>query len=185
MISFIVSLILLGGFYDWNVSITGICILIEILVLYCKKKPIYKKKKNYFMWIPAITFLWMIAGTFWSLDYAENLLGILRGGVILFWVYLCFQMEESEKQKIFAIIPYLGAIMVGVGIVSLVNENLAVHFWQARRFGGFFQYANTCALFLMIGLIFQIEQLLREKKLNSQKEQIQKKKAVHVIELIL
>ena len=46
MISFIVSLILFGGFYDWNVSMTGICILVEILILYGKKAPIYKKKKN-------------------------------------------------------------------------------------------------------------------------------------------
>lgn len=169
MISFIMSLVLLGGFYDWSVSITGICILIEILVLYCRKKPIYKKKKDYFMWIPAIVFLWMIAVTFWSLDYSENLLGILRGGVILFWMYLCFQMEENEKQKIFTIIPYLGAIMVGIGIVSLLNENLAANFWQARRFGGFFQYANTCALFLMIGIILQGKKIGQEKTLNCRK----------------
>ena len=165
MISFVVSLILLGGFYEWNATIIGMSILVEILFFYQKKKPIYQREKNIFFWIPGIIFVWMIGVSFWALDRSEHMLGILRGVILLFWLYRCFLMEEEEKKKIFKIIPYIGAIMVGVGGISLAQESLAAYFWQARRFGGFFQYPNTCALFLMIGLVLQIDKLVEK---NSQ-----------------
>ena len=150
MISFVMSLVLLGGFYDWNVTMTGICILIEILLFYQKKKPIYQRKKNYIMWLPMVLLVWMVIVSFWALDTSENILGILRGIVLLLWMYLCFQMEEKEKERIFHLIPVSGALMVCMGIFSLAEEHLKAYFWQARRFGGCFQYPNTCALFLAI-----------------------------------
>ena len=166
MISFVMSLILFGGFYEWNVTVIGICILLEILFFYQKKKPVYHRKRNFVMWIPGILFVWMLVVSFWALDTSEHILGIVRGIVLLVWIYRCFLMEEEEKQKIYSMIPYLGAMMTGVGIISLVEEYIASYFWQARRFGGCFQYPNTCALFLMIGLILQIEKLLQWKKIG-------------------
>lgn len=163
MISFILSLILFGGFYEWNVTLTGICILVEILVFYGKKKPVYKRKKNYVLWIPGIVFLWLLILSFMALDKSEHFLGIMRAAVLLFWLYRCFLMEEKEKERIFTMIPYLGAAMVGLGMLSLAEKHMAAFFWQARRFGGFFQYPNTCALFLMIGLVLQVEKLVQKK----------------------
>lgn len=166
MISFVIGLLLFGGFYDVSVSATAVCVVAEILLHYYKKKPVYQKNKNYILWIPAVIVSWSVIVSFWALDPAENMLGIMRGIVVLLWMYRCFLMEEQEKQKIFTAIPYMGAAMVIVGLISLVNEESAAWFWQARRFGGFFQYANTCALFLMIGIVLLVQQFLEETHNN-------------------
>ena len=166
MLSYIIGFLLLGGIYDFSVSATAICVVAEILVHYHKKKPVWQKKRNYILWIPIAMVAWSAMVSFWALDMSENMLGILRGVVLLLWMYRCFLLEEAEKQKILQAIPYLGATMVLVGIVSLVNVNLAAKFWQARRLGGFFQYSNTCALFLMLGIVILVQQILQKQNSN-------------------
>lgn len=166
MFSFIIGLLLFGGFYDFSVSATAVCVVAEILFHYYKKKPVYQKKKNYILWIPAVLTGWIAVVSLWALDASENMLGIMRGVVVLLWMYRCFLMDEEEKQNIFTAIPYMGAGMVLIGMVSLVNDDLAAKFWQASRLGGFFQYANTSALFLVIGVILLTRQLTGENDLN-------------------
>ena len=39
MISYIIGLLLFGGFYDFSVSATAVCVVAEILFHYYKKKP--------------------------------------------------------------------------------------------------------------------------------------------------
>lgn len=46
----------------------------------------------------------------------------------------------------------MGICIILIGAFSLVSEKIKMYFWTADRFGGIFQYANTCALFLLIGL---------------------------------
>ena len=158
MISYIMGLLLFGGFYDFSVLATAVCVVAEIIVHYYKKKPVYQKKKNYILWIPTFMVIWSMVVSYWALDVSENILGIMRGVTMLLWMYRCFLMSEEEKKKCFVITPYLGAAMVVVGMVSLINEQSASFFWQARRFGGFFQYSNTCALFLLLGIVILVQQ---------------------------
>ena len=169
MISFIMGLLLFGGFYDFSVSATAVCVVAEILFHYCKKKPVYQKKKNYILWIPAVLVGWSVLVSGWALDVSENILGILRGAVVLLWMYRCFLMDEGEKQKIFDMIPYLGAGMTLIGLVSLTYDGFADYFWQARRFGGFFQYSNTCALFLVLGIVLLTQRFLQKQSRNKMK----------------
>lgn len=161
MISFFSALILFGGFYDWSVAFIAILMIAEIFWHYRKGKPIFRREKNYFLLIPVILFLWMILVSFWSVDYAENLLGVLRGAALLLFLYLSFQMEEEEKERIFTLLPYFAVGMTVIGLLSLLHENAMSYFWKAGRFGGFFQYANTCALFLLIAIILLIDRLFQ------------------------
>lgn len=159
MISYIMGLLLFGGFYDFSVSATAICVVVEILAHYKKRKSVYRKKRNYMLWIPSLVVIWSILVSFWGLDMSENALGILRGGVVLLWMYRCFLMDEEEKERCFKITPYIGAIMVFIGLISLLDKNTASYFWQANRLGGFFQYSNTCALFFLLGVVILVQQI--------------------------
>lgn len=161
MISFFSALTLFGGFYEWGVAVAGILVILELFQHYRKGKSIYRRQKNYFMMIPTVLFLWMIMVSFWAVDYAENLFGILRGAVLLLFLYLCFQMEEKKKERIFFVLPYFAVGMTIIGLLSLLNEKTMSYFWRAGRFGGFFQYANTCALFLLIAMILLINRIFQ------------------------
>lgn len=172
MISYIMGILLFGGFYDFSISATAVCVVAEILFHYYKKKPVYQKKKNCILWIPVLLVIWSAIVSFWALDVSENILGILRGVVILLWMYRCFLMEEDEKQRCFDITPYLGAGMVLIGLISLIHEGLASHFWQARRLGGFFQYSNTCALFFLLGIVILVQKIHVKEKVSPEKSGI-------------
>lgn len=159
MWTMVAAVILMGGFFDWSVAAVGIGIVVEILFLYYKKEPVYKKGRTLFNSIPVFLLIWMPVVSLWAVDPAMNWFGVLRGIVILMWMYLCFQMKENDSIQILRKIPYMGAAMVLLGVFSQVHEGLASFFWQARRFGGFFQYANTCALFLLLGMVILVQEM--------------------------
>jgi len=168
MLSYSMGVLLFGGFYDFSVSAIAACVVAEILFHYYKKKPIYQKKRNYILWIPGFLVIWSVLVSFWALDASENVLGILRGITVLLWMYRCFLMEEEEKQRCFEITPYLGASMVTIGLLSLLNDKIASFLWQADRLGGFFQYSNTCALFFFLGIVILVQNdFLRQKVINT------------------
>jgi len=164
VISYIVGILLFGGFYDFSVSATAVCVVAEILAHYVKKKPVYRKKGNYILWIPSMAVGWSILVSLWALDMSENVLGIMRGVTLLLWMYRCFLMSEEEKRRCFSVTPHLGAGMVVVGLLSLLNEKTTSFFWQAERFGGIFQYSNTCALFLFVGIVVLVQQIQAQNK---------------------
>ena len=168
--SMFVAFVLVGGFFDWGVAAIGAVIAVEIVLFYRKKRPVYKKKQTIFTCLPFILLIWMLLSSVWAVDATMNLFGVLRGIVILMWMYLCFQMDENEEIKIWEMIPYMGAFMVLIGIISQIHESFSSLFWQARRLGGFFQYANTCALFLMLGIVILVQRMSQEKRINKEKK---------------
>ena len=69
---------------------------------------------------------------------------------------LALMQQSSEKrERILAILPLAGAIMVVTSFplqfISVLSDNIA----PKGRLAGFFEYPNTFALFLLIGLIVQ------------------------------
>jgi len=167
-----VAIVLVGGFFDWGVAAIGAIIVGEIVLFYRKEKPVYKKKRTIFTCIPLIFLILMLLSSLWAVDATMNLFGVIRGIVILLWMYLCFQMEETEGIRILDMIPYIGAVMVVIGIISQIHQSFSSLFWQARRFGGFFQYANTCALFLMLGVVILVQRMFQGKRRNKEKIKI-------------
>lgn len=159
MLSLVICLLSFGGFYDFGAALTGIGIGIDLFLIY-KKNTVYRKKNTPVQYLPLGLFLWMILVSFWAVDPAENGLGIFRGAVLLLWMYLCFLRKEEQKERLISLIPYMGSVMTVLGLCSLISERTAGFFWQAGRLGGFFQYPNTFALFLVIGIMILVQEFL-------------------------
>lgn len=155
----IAVLFLYGGFYDWNVTIAGILVMATVLLHYIQKKPVCGRRRDLLWGIPVLLLGIQIVTSFWAVDWAENISGILRGVVILLWMYLCMQMGEEGRDRILKSLPNLGFVITAVGLISLLFPRMRTFFWRAERFGGVFQYANTCAFFLFFCLILQTEYL--------------------------
>jgi len=153
----LLTFILLGGFYEWATSIISAFLMTGIIYQY------KAGKKLSFPRIGIILFLLSVLVTFWSIDYTENLLGILHLSAVLWWTVYCYSLNESNRMHILTMVPYMGFAMTGIGFGSLLFKNLYDFFWTARRFGGFFQYANTCALFLLIGIVILANECSKAK----------------------
>lgn len=150
---FLGVLLLFGGFYDWNIAFIGIFICLYVLLLYCGKQDCYKKERRWYLWIPETVFVFQVLVSFWAVDKSANIAGIIRGIVILLWMHICLQWDQNVREQLLCMIPDMGVFLVILGGIAFFFEKTRSFFWMAERFGGFFQYANTCALFLFLGII--------------------------------
>ena len=141
-----------GGFYEWGIAAAALLIIAGII---CSNQK-YSFQVPLF---PLIILCIAILTTIWSIDYTENLLGIIRISAVVWWIIYCSALNKREKKIAIASIPYMGIAMTICGFFTLLFDSIYPLFWSAQRFGGFFQYANTCALFLLIGIIVLAEQM--------------------------
>ena len=91
--------------------------------------------------------------TFYSVDTELAFLGFLKFFTVPVFILLVMQYEytEDERNKWFESIGKIGAVMVGVCLVYIfINKD---SFFYQNRLAGFFNYANSFAMFLLIGLI--------------------------------
>ena len=158
------TLMMNGGFFDDSVAFTGALIAIGLFVMLVKGEAFYKRDPGIVFFIPVVILCIAVLVSFWSIDYMENLMGAMRLGVVCLWMWLirCRKKEEIEAAK--RNIPMMGCIVV---LISAVCRRLPVaqpYFWENNRMSGFFQYANTNALFLAIGILILIYHWEEQKR---------------------
>lgn len=167
----------------WVKCVAGILIAFELLNTELKGK----KKISIKQYTPVVLLFLMLITSFWSVDWSKNIEGILTGVILFGWMLLWRATDDDKKGKLIAYIPYTGVAMVVISILPLLIENFPVQLWQAQRLGGFFQYSNTCALFL--GLCIMIQDTNRTEgkgnKLSLKKTRTKKSvKNEHLYEVI-
>jgi len=145
-----------GLFYDFAVFAVAISCLIIILVNIFKNKKI-KIYFNYcFISITTLTLGYLLT-CFWAVDKIDALLGFFRIFTALLFTIILMQLDKEKIQNYYNVIPTSGIVMtiicLLIGTIPLFNR----YFYSENgRLGGFFQYSNTFALFLLIGLIITI-----------------------------
>ena len=159
-----IALCLDGGFFDSSVAIIGLFIAGNILVLMKKGVSFYGRDKRNVFAIPLV--LVGIAGivSFWSVDYMENLMGVMRLAVICLWMYLVQNRANEERVAVKNIVPLMGCVSIAMSAISFWITDLQPYFMENSRISGFFQYANTNALLFAVGIIILVYQLKEQKK---------------------
>lgn len=157
----LVTVLFSGGFFLYSAMGEGI--LSSAFLLYtCRKgakqrTPFRLSVKN---GIPIALILYSFFVMLWAVDPVLQLEGSLKLLALLPWILLCYRMTEKERDRCLFLIPVAGAVMTGIGLFALTVQPLHEFFWQADRFGGFFQYANTCALFYLLGIVILCNRVL-------------------------
>lgn len=148
-----ITLILNAGFFDYSAAVCGAVICFWLFVRLLKKKKFYKRDRRAVFAIPVLLLCLSFLVSLWAVDVSENLFGALRLGVLCLWIVLVRNSSAEEKECARKSIPFLGAAMVVVSVAAYFIPSLKNAFWENGRLAGFFQYANTCAFFLMMGTI--------------------------------
>lgn len=90
---------------------------------------------------------------FWGISGGEAAYGcamLLAAGA---WILLMMQVSDRDRKRAISIVPSVGVVMTACcGLLSLVPEWKGFVF-EGNRLAGFFQYSNTMALYLLIGLL--------------------------------
>lgn len=150
-----ICLILLSGFYSYSALLTGVVTGICLIIYYVKDGNIYKLPaiKNWVLYIPVLCVVLTALMTPFSVNKSQNIIGVLRGIAILLFMYFVYLLKDESRMKAIDFLPTLGTLQTLLGLIVLPLGEFKKIFWVSNRFGGFFQYANTNALFLALGVI--------------------------------
>ena len=152
-----------GLFYDFAVFAVAIMFLVIILKEFIKNKKI-KIYFNYcFISILVLTVSSLIT-CIWAIDKTEAIIGFFRILSILLLTIILMQNSEENKKELYLLIPTSGVIMVLISIIVKYIPVISKYLYSDNgRLGGFFQYSNTFALFLLIGIIILLYEEIKNK----------------------
>lgn len=142
-----------GLYYPWQwgtaLGING-CILALIVL---RRREICLSAE----WQTVLCFLIMGAGAFWNLAYGLDKdaawMGVLRLAGWLLFALLIWQWPVGARRNLISLVPVSGALMVVVSLAAGQVPAWRPLFYETNRLSGPFQYANTFALFLLVGLV--------------------------------
>ena len=152
LISFVYGLSL-----DFSVFLVTIIFLIEILIMYLKNKKLNLKLNNAII-VSSILLFFVFLSTFWAIDKTDSQIGILRFLSLVIFNILLMQIKDDRKEKILNIVSYSALMMLVTSIIMWIipfTRNIVIS--NSGRLTGFFDYANSFALFLLIGLVINTE----------------------------
>ena len=149
----ILTAFLFGGFYDFVACSLAIILLINLLIKYIKNKKI-KIEINLIFILICVLNLASIITCFYAIDKSIAIFGIFRNlTLLIFYLNIC-QYEVKDQEQALLAISFTGVAMFLLSIAMYFVEPLKNFvFSEGNRLTGFFQYANTFALFLLLGFI--------------------------------
>lgn len=153
-ILFFLSIIAVGGFYEYLSCAMGVLLLIWIVVR-VKKEKSFKIKSNLISISLAVLVVFYLLGILWAVDSGMAAFGVLKYAPVLFFT-LALMQEEESGEKIKEWIPYVAAILTVISGIGMLIPATNEFFTVAGRFAGGFQYPNTFALFLLVAELLLI-----------------------------
>jgi len=144
----------LQGINEYHIVFIFDIILLSLLLfkVYKNKKFIFTKDIKFIL-ILVWSFSYLVT-TFYSIDTEVAFLGFLKFFTLPIFLLLMMQYEYTEEKRSqwFEAIGKIGAVMVVICIIAALIGQKDLFFYQ-NRLSGFFNYANSFAVFLLIGFI--------------------------------
>lgn len=142
-----------GVFYEYCAFAVGIVFLILLYKIARQKKQlVFVKSRNVYLY--AVLIVSYLLVVIWAVDKEIAWEGFLKYLPGIFYFLLLMQFEKQEKQKIMEMIPLSGAIMCIISFVlGQIPQLHSMFFSENGRLISFFQYSNSFALFLLLGIV--------------------------------
>ncbi len=150
-ISVLLSPFLIGLFFPWTAAAEVLWLLI-LLVLTQRKTGLCVSLSPCLTASVSIP-LFLLLGGLWGADHGMALPGVLQFLPLPLFVLLTGQLEPEERPELLRFFPESAAVMVLLSALLSRIPGSAPFFLVNGRQGGFFQYPNTYALYLLTALV--------------------------------
>lgn len=149
-----------GGVYDFTSVLYGTIFAVALLFVVWKRKKLLIPGGTVTVGL-GIMLTGYILSACLARDKGSAFIGVIRfASVCLFWI-LWNNLNDSLRARIRDWIPRIAAALTGAAVVLYIGPYFRELLFRAGRLGGVFQYSNTYALFLLIGIVITA---FREKK---------------------
>ena len=140
-----------GGIYDFTAALYGTIFASALVFTSWKRGKLFIPGG-----IETVGLGIMLAGYILSACLARDkgvaFVGVIRfASVCLFWI-LWNNLEDSLRERLRGWLPRIAAALTGAAVVLYISPYFRELLFRAGRLGGVFQYSNTYALFLLIGI---------------------------------
>jgi len=155
---------LFGLYYEFTSYFAQIFILAILLIKLCKER-----KCKIYLNLEALALAVISVGYLFTCIYAVDkgmaFLGFLKFTIPLTFGLMLMQYERQEITESLKVIPVSGIVMIALSMLFKYIPFLPNDFYLPNgRMMGFLQYANTFALFLLIGIIYSVYCIKDKKK---------------------
>lgn len=143
---------LLGCFFEFTAAVLTCVFSVLISVYAFRKKMIYVPLD----WGAVAVFVMVLfygLTAFWAVDRGMAIFGFVKFLPLLLYIILLAQTEKQAYTEALQVLPWSGGLMTILSFALSFLPSLGTHFVVAQRMAGFFEYPNTFALFLLLGLI--------------------------------
>lgn len=149
-----------GGYYEFvNTIFSGVLILYFLFEVFVKKA-----KPNLFtdsFWFGLVLLAGYAISIMYAVDRGIAAEGLAKKSLFFVWGCILLLLTQKERHQLLGWVPYIGSIMTITCCITYFIAPLKEYSFQLGRLGGWFQYANTCGGFLLIGFVLI---LLKEKR---------------------
>ena len=151
-----ILLTVLGGLFYPFTSLIGSFVIIMMFgfVVFRNKTVTIKISVENVVFLGCV--LMYFLSCIWGIDRGMNLMGAMKNLSIGLFIIFIMQCTDEEKNKILNSIPYAGAISVIISLIGYFIPSVKEYVFISGRMSGLFGYANTFAIFLLIGIMIQI-----------------------------
>lgn len=149
-ILFFVSPFLAGLYHELLCGLFSAFLLIWLLA--CGRKKKISLHNNTAVLAVVTFFLAYLVTPLWALDAGLSAWGIAKALPVVLFSLCLMQLEQDERRVLLCDLPLMGCIMTVSSCALQLLPSLSAYFVINDRLGGFFQYPNTFACFLLLGL---------------------------------
>lgn len=150
----VMSIFFMGLFHEFLSCIASIILCIYLVVFVIKNGGIKFNLNLASISIITISVFYGISAL-WAIDSGMAFIGFLKFLPLPLFMFTVMQHNENSEE-IFDMLPHAAIFMTLVSAFLSFVPKLGRIFAPAERLAGFFQYANTYALFILIALIITV-----------------------------
>ena len=144
---FWLSFAAVGLYYEWGSALVSIALLAYL----SRKKQLTLRLNPAFLATAAITLFYAV-GWLWAVDSGVAVWGGVKHLPVLLFALCLMQEEKDARLRLLRDIPWMGAAMVLLTFPLQFVPLFSRMFSVSGRLAGLFQYPNTFACFLLLGL---------------------------------
>lgn len=146
-IIFWLSFAAVGLYYEWGAALVSIALLVYLT----------RKKNLALHFSPALTAavaitLFYSVSWLWAVDSGVAVWGAVKHLPVLLFALCLLQEMPNARTRLLRDVPWLGAVMVALTFPLQFVPFFSDMFCVSGRLAGLFQYPNTFACFLLLGL---------------------------------
>lgn len=143
-----------GGLYaPWQWGIAMLCNGALLILVWMSTKHIRLLSSTMSVMFLAVMAVGAVCNLKIGLDPDASWMGVLRLCGWMLFALLVLQWPLEQRRRLLMCVPVSGAVAVAVSLLAGLNPVWRPFFYEAGRLAGPFQYANSFALFLLIGLM--------------------------------